>query len=89
MICLYSDTLGRAKELKKDDLKELDKALAESIFIKSAPPYKKREDKIVKFYYFKDKDKELYYNVAEKNVIRGSGKIDSERFLYSTTKNII
>ncbi|GHV69897.1 hypothetical protein FACS1894199_19130 [Bacteroidia bacterium] len=57
---LYSDTLGRAKGLKKDDLNELDKALRESDFVKSSPITKARKDDITKFYYFKDKNKALY-----------------------------
>ncbi len=51
---IYSDTFGRAKGLKKDDLKNIDKALAKAAYVKSAPLSKPRKDGISKFYYFKD-----------------------------------
>jgi len=86
---LYSDTLGRAKGiLLKDDLKNLDNAINNAEFIKSATLGKERKDKITKFYYFKDRDKELYYNVAEVEFKRKSGKIKYSRFLYSATRNL-
>jgi hypothetical protein len=44
---------------------------------------KKRNDNIVKFYYFKNVEKELYYNVAE-DVENGRLRM----FLYSITKAI-
>ena len=77
---LYSDTFRRAKELNKDDLKNIDIALQNSTYIKSAPINKPRKDMITKFHYFKDQQKELYYNVAEV-VEKGS----VSRFLYAIT----
>jgi hypothetical protein len=80
---LYSDTFGRAKDLEKDDLKYLDSALENDVFLDSATVSKKRQDSITKFYYFKDKDKDLYYNVAEMTY---KGSVC--RFLYSVTNSI-
>ena len=78
---LYHDTLTRANGLlSKNDLKTLDTALKQSVYVKSAPLNKKRKDTIVKFHYFKDANKELYYNVAEV-LKRGHYK----HFLYSAT----
>jgi SPP1 gp7 family putative phage head morphogenesis protein len=85
---LYHDALGRTKGMNKDDLKKLDAALRKATFVKSAPLYKERKDSITKFYYYKDKDKELYYNVAEKRKIEKDGRIDINRFLYAITNNI-
>jgi len=80
---LYSDTFGRAKGFKKDDLLTLDKALSKSAYADSAALSHPRKDKITKFYYFKDKNKNLYYNVAEE-VKKGHYK----RYLYSVTNKI-
>jgi SPP1 gp7 family putative phage head morphogenesis protein len=85
---LYSDTLTRAKgALKKDDLKNLDNALKNAEFVKSEGLSKVRKDNIVKFYYFKDKNKELYYNVAEE-AYKKKGVEHKKIFLYSATKHI-
>jgi len=80
---LYSDTFDRARGFKKEDLKDLDKALKNSTYVKSAPLSKPRKDNISKFYYFKDKDKELYYNVAEE---RRGRRVS--RYLFSATNQI-
>jgi hypothetical protein len=85
---LYSDTLGRTKDLQKDELKNLHLSLEKAVFITSAPLMKDRKDGIVKFYYFKDNVNELYYNVAEKIRIHKNGKISLFRFLYSITNKI-
>ena len=80
---LYSDTLGRAKSLHKDELKNLHKSLQDAIFVASVQLRIKRKDDITKFYYFKDNDKELYYNVAE---VVNKGKV--HRYLYSVTSEL-
>ena len=80
---LYHDTLGRAEDFDKKDLKKLNTLLKKSTFVESQGLHKTRKDSITKFYYFKDKDKELYYNVAEK--IK-SGTV--HRSLYSITNKI-
>ena len=85
---LYSDTFGRARDLHKENLKDLDTALENSIFVSSVMVTEERKDKIVKFFYFKDIDKELYYNVAEKRTKLNSGKETIHRFLYSVTGKI-
>jgi len=81
---LYNDTIWRTKEFNKNDLKKLNTLLKESTFVKSSELYKERKnDDIKKFYYFKDKDKEIYYNVAEM-MYKGS----IYRLLYSITNMI-
>lgn len=85
---LYNDTLGRTKVISKDDLKKLDVFLKHASFVKSANLYKVRKDNITKFYYFKDKDKELYYNVAEERIKLKDGKETVHRFLYSITSSV-
>lgn len=80
---MYSDTFVRAKNLDKKDLKDLDKALSESVYVRSSPISKTRKDGVSKFYYFKDKNKKLYYNVAE--VRRGK---TVQRFLYAVTDRL-
>lgn len=80
---LLNDTQWRAKKFDKENLKTIDESLQQSTFVKSAELSKKRKDSITKFYYFKDKDKKLYYNVAEK--IRGGTVY---RYLYSITNKI-
>lgn len=83
---LYADSQTRAKDvLEKEDLKRLDKALQKATYVKTSELYKERKDKISKFYYFKDAEKEMYYNVAEIQFKRDNGKINYKRFLYSIT----
>jgi hypothetical protein len=85
---LYSDTFGRTKGLKKEDLKDLDKALANSTYVKPAKDSKGRKDGITDFYYFKDKNKNLYYNVAGMKRKDPKGVIQKSYFLYSVTERI-
>jgi SPP1 gp7 family putative phage head morphogenesis protein len=80
---LYSDTFGRAMGFDKTDLKNIEKDLKNAAFVKSATVSKTRKDSIKQFYYFKDKDRELYYNVAE--TVHKGGIF---RFLYSVTDKI-
>ena len=84
---LHSDTFGRVKGFDKEELKNIDKALKKSVFEKSAEISKERKDEIKKFYYFKDKDEKLYYNVAER-VYENNGIEHKQRFLYSITNSI-
>ena len=85
---LYSDTFGRTEGLQKSDLKNLDKALDKAVFVRSAVLSKGRKDGISKFYYFKDENKKLYYNVAERRRKRTDGSEEIYRFLYSVTATI-
>lgn len=87
---LYSDTFKRSKVLKKEDLKHLDKTLAESKYVDQAKLSKTRGDKIRHFYYYKAKirDKVVYLNIAETEHINKKGKIKHDRFLYSVTDKI-
>jgi len=84
---LYSDTFGRTMGFTKADLATLDTALTDATFVKHAPVSKPRRDSITKFYYYKDINKNLYYNVAEREYITKGIKHKS-RFLYSVTDRI-
>ena len=84
---LYSDTFIRTNSLKKEDLKHLYKALLQSKFVKSSEITKPRNDSIVRFYYFKDTERELFYNAAER--IYKIKKVEhKEIFLYAATKMV-
>ncbi|MDY3352267.1 phage minor head protein [Riemerella anatipestifer] len=79
---LYSDTFGRST-YPKEELKYIDRRLEKAEFVREAEISKQRKDNIRKFYYFKDKELNCYYNVAEE-IYKGSVKA----FLYAITKNI-
>lgn len=79
---LYSDTFGRA-DFDKEKLKYLAKYLKKAEFVKVAEISKSRKDDIVRFYYFEDKKRGVFYNVAEE-VSKGR----TLRYLYSITKKI-
>ncbi|MDR0581446.1 MAG: phage head morphogenesis protein [Prevotellaceae bacterium] len=86
---LYSDTFNNTKGLlDKTELKTLDAALIQSTFVKSADLSKKRKDNIKKFYYFKDKTRELYYNIAEEREKLNDGREKIHQYLYAVTKTI-
>jgi hypothetical protein len=86
---LYSDTFGRAKGLKKDDLKNIDAAFRKSTYAGESKVTKPRpKDNIEYFYYFKDKTKNLYYNVGKGAIIDKRGKKRWEHFLYSVTNRL-
>lgn len=85
---LYSDTLMRATDMDKNDLAKLDNLLEQSNYIRTAKINKQRKDDIKRFYYFKDKDNELYYNVAEARTKLPDGRETIHIFLYSITERI-
>lgn len=75
-------------QILKEDLKHLDKKLKEAEFVGTSEISKQRKDNIAKFYYFKDKDGEIYYNVAEEEKLGKSGKVYKNIFLYAITNKI-
>jgi hypothetical protein len=85
---LYSDTFGRSKNLKKEELKNLDKALAKSQFVKSSPLGKERNDGITEFLYFKDNNKRVFYNVANRPFTKSNGRSYPYYFVYSATDRL-
>lgn len=87
---LLSDTYSRTPILKKEDLKDLDKLLAQSTFVKKAALSKTRKDGIKRFYYYAAQlhGQTVYLNVAEFEHIRENGKISRWRVLYSVTAHI-
>jgi hypothetical protein len=86
---LYHDAYGLEKigVISKEDIITLDSALAKATFVKESPLTKSRKDDILKFYYYKDADKELYYNVAE-IIFKRNGLDITRRFLYALTNTI-
>ncbi len=85
---IVDDFLSKTSGLSKKDLTKLHSVLKYAEFVKSSKLYKDRTDNIQKFYYFKNKGKNLYYNVAEVARKKKNGKIQLERFLYSITNDI-
>lgn len=85
---LFSDTFGRAgKQFNKEQLKNLDKILEESEYVKTSNLSKVRKDEITSFHYFKSKDG-YYLNVAETEYTRANGVKSVRRFLYAITQKI-
>lgn len=88
---LYSDTFGRSSALKKKHLAELDKILAQSVYVKSSDSLShERKDDIRKFHYFKGEidGKTVYLNVAEFGSKNAKGMVSTKYFLYSITDRI-
>ena len=85
---LYSDTFWRTEGFTKEDLKYLDRALAKSIYVKSAPGDPDKQNKLLYFHYFKDVDKELYYNVGLRITTDKDGVKHNKYVLYSVTNQL-
>jgi hypothetical protein len=69
-------------------LAKLNDLIREAEYVRSSDLYKKRSDDIQRFYYFKDKEKGIYYNIAEEVVIHKRGKITLRHYPHSVTKDI-
>lgn len=85
---LVNDILTKPLRISKKELSKLHTLLEESEYKRSSELYKKRKDNIQRFYYFRDKERKVYYNVAEEVLKTKNGKIRLERFLYAITKTI-
>ena len=87
---LYSDTFCRTNTVQKEDLKDLDKLLANAKFIKKSGLSKPRKDEVKRFYYYEAQlhGKYVYLNVAEESTTLSNGQIKHYRFLYSVTDSI-
>lgn len=87
---LYNDSLKHSAVIDKEDLKNLDKALANARFIESKPLYKKRKDDIVMFYYFETEinHKKAFLNVGEEVKTKKNGKKSIRFVLYAITESI-
>ncbi len=85
---LVDDYLRRVKGFKKKDLLSLDSLIREAEYVHSSKLYKNRDDNIQRFYYFKDTEREVYYNVAEEVVKLKNGRVYLNRFLYAITNTI-
>lgn len=86
---IVDDVLYKTSGLNKKDLPKLHDFLKEAEFIRSSDLVKDRADDIVRFYYFKDREKNIYYNVAETAKKTKNGKVKIDRFLYSVTNSIL
>lgn len=82
---LYSDTFGRTKIVKKDDLKDLGKYLESSEYIEKSSLTHDRDDNIQEFYYFKTKihNEWVRLNVAKEVVTKKNGRVRVRYYLYS------
>lgn len=85
---IADDMLNKNISLRKSDLNNLHKLIDKSKYSRTSELYKKRKDDIQRFYYFKDKQKEIYYHVAEAVEKRAKGRLNVRRFLYSMSKEI-
>lgn len=85
---IADDVLTKKIGISKTELSKLDSSLRDATYIKSSGLYKERKDGITKFYYFKDKKKNLYYNIAENREKLKDGREKIHRFLYSVTSSI-
>jgi hypothetical protein len=85
---VVNDYLRGLSGFDKQEMMILDKLLKDALYIRSTEKIKDRKDKIQRFYYFKDKDREIYYNVAEEVRELRNGKVRLDRFLYAITKSI-
>lgn len=85
---IADDLLHKNIPLRKGDLKNLHTLIDKSEYKKPSGLTKKRKDDIQRFYYFKDKQKEIYYHVAEAAKRKRDGRVKLERFLYSISKEM-
>jgi len=83
---IADDMLTKKLGISKNELHKLDSYLRDATYIKSSGLYKERKDGITKFYYFDDKNKNIRYNVAEREYRDKRGIRHNNRFLYSITK---
>ena len=70
-----NDVLEKKIGLSKNQLSNLDSRIRNATYVKSSGLYKNRSDGIQRFYYFKDKSKNVYYNVAEEATKTKNGKV--------------
>lgn len=82
---LFSDTFGRTRIVRKEDLKELGKYLEQATYIEHADLTHTNELNIEHFYYFKVRihGKWVRLNVAKQVRIRRNGQVQTQYFLYS------
>jgi len=81
---LYSDTFGRSKVLRKEDLKELDQLLARATYIDENDAYGHKYN-IQRFYYYAVElhGHKIRLNVAKERRINKNGKTQIKYYLYS------
>ena len=83
---LYSDTFGRSKVLRKEDLKALDQLLARATYIDDKElAGGEHKYNIVHFYYYQVElhGQKERLNVAKEKRIRKNGQIKIRHYLYS------
>ena len=82
---LYSDTLGRTKRVRMEDLKDLDRWLEHSKPVGDASPAEGHNNGYDHFYYFKVqiRDRWVRLNVGMRLRIKGDGQIYRDYTLYS------
>jgi hypothetical protein len=85
---IVNDFLKKINGLSKNDLLKLPDYIRTSEFVKPSELYKDRADNITRFFYYYDKNKNLYYNVAKTEEKTKKGRVNKSYFLYSVTKDI-
>jgi hypothetical protein len=85
---IVNDVLEKNIKLSGTELAKIDDLIREAEYVRSSDLYKDRSDNIQRFYYFKDKKRNIYYNVAEEVVKNKNGRVYLNRFIYSTTGKI-
>jgi hypothetical protein len=85
---IVNDVMEKGVKLSKADLSKLNDLIRDAEYVRSSDLYKKRSDNVLRFYYFKDNERGVYYNVAEEAVKNKNGHIYLTRYAYSATKNI-
>ena len=85
---IADDLLTKNLGISQKDLSKLDDFLREALYERSLGLYKDRTDNIQRFYYFKDKNRNLYYHVAEEVNKLNNGRIIVDRHLYAISKKM-
>lgn len=82
---LYSDTFGRSKVLRKEDLKTLDQLLPNATYIDTNILSEPHKYDIIQFYYYEVElhGKRIRLNVAKERWKNKRGKIRIKHYLYS------
>ena len=86
---LFNDAYSHKTALQPSDLPHINEILRRSVFVKKSKIYKKRKDKIKRFYYYKTTlhGSTVYLNVAETDMLK-NGHWAHDRYLYAVTKRL-
>jgi len=83
-----NDMLHKTNRIAEKDLPKIHEYVKEAKPMPRAGLYKERNDGIKQFYYLYDKERNVYYHIAERPEIRSNGQVNFKRFLYGVTEDI-